>query len=70
MRSTTDAVDKFVVCEGRCAGNTAQLQQMVKEENGVPGSRDTLLRCEVPIVAQSESSDGLIDGAIWVIGEM
>ncbi len=30
----TDTVDKFVVCRGRRAGNTAQLQQMVKEDSG------------------------------------
>ncbi len=37
IRSITDAVDKFVVCEGRRALNTAQLQQTVK---GLQGSRD------------------------------
>ncbi len=31
--------------------------------------RDAML-CERRIVVQSESSDGLIDGAIWGIGEM
>ncbi len=41
IMSITDAVDKFVVCEGRRAGNNAQLQQMVKEENGLQGLRDT-----------------------------
>ncbi len=35
----------------------------VKKTEKMPGSDD-------PSVVQSESSDGLIDGAIWVIGEM
>ncbi len=41
IRSITDAVDKFVVCEGLRAGNTAQLQQIVMEENGLQSLRDT-----------------------------
>ncbi len=32
ISSVTDAVDKFVVCEGRRSGNTARLQQMVNED--------------------------------------
>ncbi len=34
IKSMTDTVDKFVVCGGRRARNTAQLQQMVKEDTG------------------------------------
>ncbi len=31
IKSISDTVDKFVVCKGRSAGNTAALQQIVKE---------------------------------------
>ncbi len=31
----TDTVDKFVVCKGHSAVNTAALQQMVKEDAGI-----------------------------------
>ncbi len=35
IKSITDTVDKFVVCKGRSAGNTAALQKMVKEDAGI-----------------------------------
>ncbi len=49
IRSMTDTVYKFVIGEGRRAGDTAQLEQMVKEQNGLQGSRDTYLRVGVPM---------------------
>ncbi len=41
IKSITDAVDKFVVFGGRCAGNTVQLQQVIKKKIGLQGSCGT-----------------------------